>query len=83
MSAPPARYFISELVGCSVFDGPRPIGIVADVEESPAGTLLHIRPLRGEEILVPLAEEYICEVNVAAKKLGLRLPEGLLDINSK
>jgi ribosomal 30S subunit maturation factor RimM len=35
----------------------------------------------GEEILIPLAVEICVEINVAAGRIRIEPPEGLLDLN--
>ena len=87
---PAGKYFVTDLVGCAVFEvseqqAPRVLGTVRDVQftgEGVAGTpLLEIDTLRGE-LLVPLAED-ICErIDTAARRIDVRLPEGLKDLNT-
>jgi len=80
--------YISDLVGCAVFDGANEIGVVDDVE-APQGSesldlasMLIVRSADGAEHLIPFVKAYIVTIDTAAKKIHLRLPEGLLDINS-
>jgi ribosomal 30S subunit maturation factor RimM len=37
----------------------------------------------GAEIMVPLAQDICPEVDLAARRIEVNLPEGLLDLNSK
>lgn len=69
---------------CAMEAAPRVVGTVRDVffpGEGVAGTpLLQVETARGE-LLVPLAED-ICErIDVAARRIEVRLPEGLDDLN--
>lgn len=74
--------YIGDLIGCEVFDlnASRTVGIVADVDREAA--LLEIRTPAGEEALVPFAREYLVTMDLAGKRIEMRLPEGLLDINA-
>jgi 16S rRNA processing protein RimM len=89
----PGAAYISDLVGCTVYDGDRPLGIVDDVQfpTTPDGVrrledaapLLSILSPEGDELLVPFASAYLLELNVAAQSIRMELPEGLADINRR
>lgn len=75
--------YISDLIDCDVVDiaaGYLSIGKIADVDRE-AG-LLMVLPPRGEQILIPFAKAYLVKMDIAAKRVEMRLPEGLLDINA-
>jgi 16S rRNA processing protein RimM len=75
-------WYVSDLVGCVVFDGDREVGKVADVEFG-AGEAPVLLVRRGQlEHMIPLAERYTKQVDTAAKKIELQLPEGMLEINA-
>jgi 16S rRNA processing protein RimM len=83
--------YISDLVGCTVYDRGQPLGVVEDVQfpTTPDGLrrledaapLLRISSAEGHEILVPLAKAYLLDVDLAAKAVRMALPEGLAEIN--
>jgi 16S rRNA processing protein RimM len=102
VTLPAGQYFVTDLVGCTVFDvpvegaklsspacameeAPRVLGTVRDVfftGESVAGTpILQVETSAGE-LLVPLAEDICQRIDVAARRIGVRLPEGLNELNS-
>jgi 16S rRNA processing protein RimM len=83
--------YVADLVGCRVFAScHRPttadlaceIGVVSDVlfgaGEAP---LLAIHDGKKEH-LVPFAQEYIKSLDIAAKRIELELPEGMLDLDA-
>lgn len=83
--------YIADLLDCSVFDAGENIGIVHDVHFPTTATgarleevapLLVVHSLAGAELLIPFAKSWIDSVDVAAKRINMRLPEGLLDINT-
>jgi 16S rRNA processing protein RimM len=84
--------YISDLIGCTVYDGSRALGVVDSVEfpASPDGSrrleeaapLLVVKSPDGNEILIPFASAFLLEVDVAAKSIRMALPEGLAEINS-
>jgi 16S rRNA processing protein RimM len=87
---PAGQYFVEDLVGCSVFElageAPALIGRVEDVqatgEAQQAGTPILVIDVRGEELLIPLAEDICRRVDVVGRRIEVVLPEGLRDLNS-
>jgi 16S rRNA processing protein RimM len=87
----PGAAYISDLVGCTVYDRKRALGVVDSVEfpTSPDGTrrledaapLLAIRSPEGDEILIPFVSAFLLELDVVAKSIRMALPEGLAEIN--
>jgi 16S rRNA processing protein RimM len=77
----PHTYYQHQLVGCTVetMDG-APVGAVTRVEGGASGSLLVVEGPRGE-ILVPFSQAICVTVDVAARKIGVDPPEGLLELN--
>jgi 16S rRNA processing protein RimM len=83
--------YISELIGCTVYDGSRPVGVVEDVQFAmtpdgarridDAAPLLEVRSPEGDEILIPFAKAFLVAVDTAAKRIDMTLPEGLVEVN--
>jgi 16S rRNA processing protein RimM len=75
--------YIGDLIGCQVFDvnrGPAPVGTVIDVDRE-AG-LLEVKTGDDRDALIPFAKAYLVTMDVAAKRIEMRLPAGLLEINA-
>ena len=70
---------------CSLASAPSVIGSVTDVEfvgEEQAGTpLLHVDTPEGE-LLIPLAEDICFHIDTVARRIDVRLPEGLRELNT-
>ncbi len=75
--------YVSDLVGCTVFDQVREIGQIEDVQfgagEAP---LLIVEDVGGTKHDVPFAEAYLEGVDLARKQVRMNLPEGMLEINA-
>jgi len=99
VTLPAGQYFVTDLIGCSVFEllagaaspacgveeAPRVLGTVRDVffpGESVAGTPILQVETPGGELLVPLAEDICTRIDVAGRRIEVRLPEGLGDVNA-
>ena len=76
--------YVSDLVGCTVFDQGSEIGRIEDVQfgagEAP---LLIVAGAGGKKFDVPFAEAYLESVDMARKQVRMKLPEGMLEINTQ
>jgi len=77
--------YTGDLIGCTLVDvaqaNPVTVGEVEDVDQS-AGpvALLVVRGAAGE-VLIPFAKSYLRKIELAAKRVEMALPEGLVDLN--
>ena len=71
---------------CAMSEAPMLIGSVVYVqatgEAQQAGTPILVVDVRGEELLIPLAEDICKRVDVVGRRIEVVLPEGLRDLNS-
>ena len=79
----PGWTYLSDLIGCTVFDGSREIGRIEDVQFGAGEAPLLIVP-GGAKLPyeIPFAEAYLEKVDLERKQVRMRLPEGLLDVNA-
>ncbi len=56
------------------------IGKIIEVDESTINTILYVQSAKGEEYILPFAEELITELNIEEHKLCIKVAEGLLDL---
>ena len=76
------EFYHRDLIGCAVVtEAGESIGEVTAVEGDRSATRLVVRSRRNE-VLIPLADE-ICTVDIAAKRITVRPPEGLLELNGE
>lgn len=86
--------YVSDLVGCDVWDGQRFLGRVSDVQFGAGEAPLLVVKLPvcaarrvgscelSTELLVPYAAEYVTKVDLANQRIDMQLPEGLLDVDA-
>ena len=94
MELPVGSYYISELVGCEVWEIVRNdegiatgeaeeletmLGVVSGVQES--GTPVLEVEMPDGEVLIPLAMEICRKIDVGARRIEVVMPEGLRDLN--
>ncbi len=58
------------------------VGQINEVDESTINTVLYVLSPKGEEHIIPFAEELITELNIEDGKLSMQIPEGLLDLDA-
>jgi len=76
------EYYHRDLIGCAVVtEGGESIGEVTAVEGDRSATRLVVRSRRNE-VLIPLADA-ICTVDLKGKRIKVRPPEGLLELNGE
>jgi len=79
----PGWTYLSDLVGCTVFDGDREVGPIEDVTfgagEAP---LLVVKSGAKLPYEIPFAQAYLEKVDLERKQIRMSLPEGLLDVNA-
>jgi 16S rRNA processing protein RimM len=83
--------YISDLIGCTVYDGDTTIGTIEGVQfpTTPDGArrleeaapLLSVASTEGDEVLVPFAKAFLVAIDLPAKAIRMVLPEGLLEVN--
>ena len=82
----PGWTYLSDLIGCTVFDGQREIGEIADVQFGAGEAPLLV--VRGKEQAaklpyeIPFAEAYLEKLDLEQKQVRMKLPEGLLEVNA-
>jgi len=87
----PDRYYITDLIGCHVWEegAAAALGSVQDVQRAgeenrgalPESWNLVVAAPAGE-LLIPLAAEICTRIDTAARRIEVRLPEGLRDLNA-
>jgi 16S rRNA processing protein RimM len=79
----PGWTYLSDLVGCKLFDGDREIGPIEDVTfgagEAP---LLVVKGGAKLPYEIPFAQAYLEKVDLERRQIRMHLPEGLLDVNA-
>jgi 16S rRNA processing protein RimM len=81
-------WYAADLIGCRLIDldGNADVGEIVDVDRGSSSTDLLVvsagnpRSAR-REVLIPFVRDYLVSVDTAARRVEMRLPAGLLDIN--
>ena len=77
--------YIGDLIGCTLVDvagvTPVAVGEIEDVDRTAGPVpLLVVRAAPGE-VLIPFAKSYLRKIDIAAWRMEMALPEGLVDLN--
>ena len=91
MPLAPGAAYVSDLIGCTVYDRGQALGVVESIEfpTTPDGSrkleeaapLLAVKSPEGDEVLVPFVSSFLEDIDLAAKSIRMSLPEGLAEIN--
>jgi 16S rRNA processing protein RimM len=76
---PAGEIYVFELVGCECFDkGAGHLGKVSEVIEDGGGLLMLVEK-DGRVLPIPYVKALVPEVDVHARRIGVELPEGLIE----
>jgi len=81
LPAPEGRFYPWQLEGCRVVteDG-TDVGRVTGIEQAPAQDLWIVTDATGAERLIPAVPDIVMDVDIAARRVVIRPPEGLLEL---
>jgi 16S rRNA processing protein RimM len=78
----PGWNYVSDLIGCMVFDAGREIGTIEDVQFGTGEAPLLIVGTGSKRYEIPYAEAYLKSVDLEHKQIQMQLPEGMLELNA-
>jgi len=78
----PGAAYVSDLVGCAVFDHGREVGVVNDVRFGAGEAPLLVVGSGKNELEIPYAQEFLLKTDLEHKRIEMNLPEGLLAVNA-
>ena len=73
--APDGEYYLSDLVGCEVFDAARRIGVVTGWQDNGGPPLLEVN-----DLLIPFARSICVKIDMEKRRISVKAPEGLLEL---
>lgn len=83
--------YVSDLIGCVVYDSGAVVGTVTDVEFpttsdggrrlEEAAPLLAVTTEAGDEVLIPFVKSFLVELSAGTKRIDMVLPAGLIAVN--
>jgi len=78
------RYFIVELIGCEVYDANdgTHYGQICDVSQPGANDVWYIRQPNGRELLIPVIDDVVKHVDIAAGRVEIIMLPGLAEATS-
>ncbi|MCL1983559.1 MAG: ribosome maturation factor RimM [Clostridiales bacterium] len=76
---PEGTYYVRDMIGLPVFDDAGgAIGELCDVVQSGAHDLYEVEMKDGKKILIPAVEEFVLSVDIAKKRIDVKIIEGLV-----
>jgi len=74
--------YVSDLIGCSLFDQNHEVGRIEDVQFGAGEAPLLIVTGPAGKFDIPFAESYLEGVDIAQRQVRMNLPAGMLEINA-
>ena len=74
------QFYYHEVVGFSVEEDDKLLGVIQQVIESGAQALFQVQTEEGKEVLIPIHDDFIVAIHRDLKKIVMQLPEGLLEL---
>src|SRR5271154_1249513 len=75
--------YLSDLIGCTAFDGSREIGEIEDVQFGAGEAPLLVVHSGGKlPYEIPFAEAFLEKLDLERRQVRMKLPEGLLEVNA-
>ncbi len=76
---PERQFYYHDLVGCTVFEAEKEIGNVVEIYDLPQNELMTVNA-KGREVLIPIKDEILIQVDLDTQKIIVDLPDGLLNL---
>ena len=67
-----------DFTGWTILNRGNRVGVVSDCDPIPGNFCLYVAPDSGDELMIPLHEDFILSVDPDARTLDLDLPDGLV-----
>jgi len=75
-------FYVSDLIGCVLFDRGQEVGVVSDVRFGAGEAPLLAVGSGKNEHEIPYAQVFLERVDLESKRIEMNLPEGLLEVNA-
>ncbi|ASA26355.1 ribosome maturation factor RimM [Paenibacillus donghaensis] len=78
---PENEYYFHEIVGCEVYTdeaGSEPLGTITEILQPGANDVWVVKPSKGQDILIPVINDVVLDVDIPAKRITVHIMEGLL-----
>jgi 16S rRNA processing protein RimM len=82
---PEDEFYVDDLAGLDVVeaDSGSPVGSVTRITDGPVHDYLEVaRPGKDKPVLIPFIREFVTRVSIPNRRIEVRLPEGLLDLEN-
>lgn len=82
VNLPEGKWFVSELIGCEVFDFDDNgicYGKIKDIESYTANDVWYVETPQGREVLIPAIKDVVIKCDVAENRVYIRPLRGLFD----
>nr|WP_090574095.1 ribosome maturation factor RimM [Paenibacillus sp. OV219] len=73
------EYYHHQVIGCTVVtDEGAELGVITEILSPGANDVWVVQPKKGKEVLIPVIDDVVLDVNIASKIVQVHLMEGLI-----
>lgn len=73
------EYYFRDIIGCEVeTDDGEQLGVITDILSPGANDIWVVKLTKGKELLLPVIDDVVLDVDIVARKVKVHLMEGLL-----
>ncbi|KGE17619.1 ribosome maturation factor RimM [Paenibacillus wynnii] len=75
------EYYFHQIIGCAVYTdepGAEPLGLITEILTPGANHVWVVKPSKGADILIPVIDEVVLDVDVQERRVTIHPMEGLL-----
>lgn len=72
-------FTLSDIIGFTIYKKDEEIGIITDYFEMPHQNLLQF-DYKGKDVLIPLHDDFVLDIDKRNKSISVDIPDGLLEI---
>lgn len=73
-------FYVADLIGWTLFADGNELGRIISFDDSTMNVLLIVENTDGKQLYIPVAEEFITDLNHKDKTIAMSLPEGLAEL---
>ncbi|MDO5734565.1 MAG: ribosome maturation factor RimM [Eubacteriales bacterium] len=76
----PDSWYVCDLIGLEVFNGPESLGRIKEIQSTGHQDLLRVTKAGQKDLYIPLLKQWLEAVDLAEARISLKLPEGLIEV---
>ena len=73
------EFYIADVIGMEVWEDDKKLGELDDVIQTGANDVFSVKLLDGKELLIPVIQQCVLDIDYEARRVNVKLMKGMLD----